>query len=108
MSAPCTQCGGLDPSEYINDPPHTLCPRCLGSGEEPTVVELMERLEASLHQAQIERAERDQRRRLLTCIEVWPECEEGKYDPRCCRFPKSCSCTVYGDDIEPSLLESRV
>lgn len=26
------------------------------------------------------------------CVERWPECEEGTYDPRCCRFPKSCSC----------------
>lgn len=26
------------------------------------------------------------------CVEAWPECEMGKYDPRCCRFPKSCSC----------------
>jgi hypothetical protein len=26
------------------------------------------------------------------CIERWPECESGGYDPRCCRFPKSCSC----------------
>lgn len=28
------------------------------------------------------------------CIENWPDCYEGGYDPRCCRFPKSCSCTV--------------
>jgi hypothetical protein len=26
------------------------------------------------------------------CIKQWPECEPGAYDPRCCRFPKSCSC----------------
>lgn len=25
------------------------------------------------------------------CIETWPECVSGGYDPRCCRFPKSCS-----------------
>lgn len=25
------------------------------------------------------------------CLERWPEAESGKYDPRCCRFPKSCS-----------------
>lgn len=25
------------------------------------------------------------------CVAAWPECEAGKYDPRCCRFPKSCS-----------------
>lgn len=32
--------------------------------------------------------------RLPICIEAWPECEDGKYDPRCCRFPKSCSCNI--------------
>jgi hypothetical protein len=26
-----------------------------------------------------------------TCVERWPECASGEYDPRCCRFPKSCS-----------------
>ena len=26
------------------------------------------------------------------CVKRWPECESGCYDPRCCRFPKSCSC----------------
>lgn len=26
------------------------------------------------------------------CVETWPGCHEGGYDPRCCRFPKSCSC----------------
>lgn len=25
------------------------------------------------------------------CIENWPECSEGEYNPSCCRFPKSCS-----------------
>jgi hypothetical protein len=29
------------------------------------------------------------------CIEAWPECRESGYDPRCCRFPKSCSCDDY-------------
>lgn len=28
------------------------------------------------------------------CVEAWPECEEGAYHPSCCRFPKSCSCTI--------------
>ena len=28
------------------------------------------------------------------CVERWPECEDGAYDPRCCRFPKSCSCSL--------------
>jgi hypothetical protein len=26
------------------------------------------------------------------CVKQWPECFSGGYDPRCCRFPKSCSC----------------
>lgn len=26
------------------------------------------------------------------CVERWPGCFSGGYDPRCCRFPKSCSC----------------
>ncbi len=26
------------------------------------------------------------------CIKQWPECLDGTYDPKCCRFPKSCSC----------------
>lgn len=30
-------------------------------------------------------------RRLKACVELWPGCESGMYDPRCCRFPKSCS-----------------
>lgn len=25
------------------------------------------------------------------CKDLWPECRSGEYDPRCCRFPKSCS-----------------
>lgn len=50
----------------------------------------------------------DAARRLQSCVEAWPECATGEYDPRCCRFPKSCSCTVYDpehvseSDLEPS------
>lgn len=25
------------------------------------------------------------------CIQQWAGCASGEYDPRCCRFPKSCS-----------------
>lgn len=45
-------------------------------------------------------------RRLRACVEAWPEAETGAYNPRCCRFPKSCSATVYDeqyvteDDLE--------
>lgn len=38
-------------------------------------------------------------RRLRECVERWPECESGAYDPRCCRFPKSCSCNVRLEEI---------
>lgn len=37
-------------------------------------------------------------RRLRACAEAWPACQEGEYNPSCCRFPKSCSCTVYDPD----------
>lgn len=45
------------------------------------------------------------RRRLRACVTVWPLCDEGLYDPRCCRFPKSCSATVYPDGTPDELLE---
>lgn len=47
------------------------------------------------------------KRRLRTCVERWPDCETGEYNPACCRFPKSCSATIYDpdwvseDDLEP-------
>ncbi len=44
-------------------------------------------------------------RRLRECVERWPECSTGAYDPRCCRFPKSCSAGVYPDGTDESLLE---
>jgi len=46
-------------------------------------------------------------RRLRSCVENWPGCYEGGYNPSCCRFPKSCSCDVYDpervkdEDLEP-------
>lgn len=46
-------------------------------------------------------------RRLASCVARWPGCDEGLYDPRCHRFPKTCSCTVYDPeriseaDLEP-------
>jgi len=27
----------------------------------------------------------------VACVSRWPECYSGGFDPRCCRFPKSCS-----------------
>jgi hypothetical protein len=41
--------------------------------------------------------------RAADCIKQWPECKSGAYDPRCCRFPKSCSCesgALKGEDNE--------
>ena len=38
------------------------------------------------------------RRRLRACVEAWPECQTSEYNPSCCRFPKSCSATVYDED----------
>lgn len=42
---------------------------------------------------------------LRPCTAAWPECSPGEYHPDCCRFPKSCSCTSYSDDINPKHLE---
>lgn len=47
-------------------------------------------------------------RRLKSCVATWPDCEEGKYDPRCCRFPKSCSCTIYPSTVDSIMLEDTV
>jgi hypothetical protein len=45
-------------------------------------------------------------RRLQSCVNNWPECHSGEYDPRCCRFPKSCSCLSYDPEtIQESELE---
>jgi hypothetical protein len=40
-----------------------------------------------------------QPRRLRACVETWPGAETGAYNPRCCRFPKSCSATVYDPEL---------
>lgn len=45
-------------------------------------------------------------RRLKECVENWPDCEEGQYHPSCCRFPKSCSCTIYPEGTADELLET--
>lgn len=42
------------------------------------------------------------------CEKAWPECESGKYDPRCCRFPKSCSCEVERRGIYVPTLEGSL
>jgi len=40
------------------------------------------------------------------CVSRWPECEVGEYDPRCCRWPKSCSCWT-GENSEAPVIEVR-
>jgi len=48
-------------------------------------------------------------RRLAACVAQWPGASTGEYDPRCCRFPKSCSADVYDEervaesDLEPAV-----
>jgi hypothetical protein len=44
-------------------------------------------------------------RRLAACVEAWPEAEEGMYDPRCCRFPKSCSPYPYPEQVAAGNVE---
>ena len=44
--------------------------------------------------------------RLRACVEAWPGAETGAYDPRCCRFPKSCSATAYDpEQVTDEVLE---
>lgn len=40
-------------------------------------------------------------RRLTSCVERWPDCASGEYNPACCRFPKSCSPTAHPEDPRP-------
>lgn len=42
--------------------------------------------------------------RFKYCVEVWPECVDGEYNPACCRFPKSCSCDAGSAEPLTSLL----
>lgn len=46
--------------------------------------------------------------RLRSCVEAWSDCETGGYHPSCCRFPKSCSATIYdATTAKPEDLEAR-
>lgn len=48
------------------------------------------------------------RPRLRACVERWPDAVSGGYDPRCCRFPKSCSADIYDPErVQPADLEDR-
>lgn len=37
--------------------------------------------------------------RLPECVERWPGAVDGEYDPRCCRFPKSCSAGSWSANV---------
>lgn len=39
------------------------------------------------------------------CRDRWPEAEPGAYDPRCCRFPKSCSPEPWDETPEELLVD---
>lgn len=38
-------------------------------------------------------------RRLKACADRWPQAETSDYNPSCCRFPKSCSATIYDPEL---------
>lgn len=40
------------------------------------------------------------------CVKVWPDCASMEFDPRCCRFPKSCSAGVVR--MTPALQEVQI
>lgn len=42
--------------------------------------------------------------RLKVCVEAWPDCHDGRYDPRCCRFPKQCSPHGYIEQFQEGTL----
>ena len=52
----------------------------------------LEAAQAALDDALSPPAPGDSDNRDPECVQQWPECEDGAYDPRCCRFPKGCSC----------------
>ncbi|WP_228164593.1 hypothetical protein [Microbacterium testaceum] len=82
-----------------------------GTVTAPTVEEWAAQMDAE-RARQIEHgyidAESAHPRRLRACVEAWPEAESGAYNPACCRFPKSCSATVYGESyVRDEDLEAR-
>jgi hypothetical protein len=66
---------------------HTSCNR---SGGHSNIQEVSDRYYAKIMDAYTPSVVADDRH--PACIEQWPDCRNGDYDPRCCRFPKSCSC----------------
>jgi hypothetical protein len=62
-------------------------------GVRPSVLAVLDPVEAAPTAAEPTRSP--------VCVAAWPECYSGGYDPRCCRFPKSCSCTVRAPATEP-------
>lgn len=76
----CCECGGRG-SFLVDDGARSDredCERCDGTGEIEEVARV--------------------KRRLRECAENWPEAETGEYNPACCRFPKSCSASVYSEE----------
>lgn len=70
----CTHCGSVLPHKGTSWKETTACVH----NETPPVVQ-----------------EKSPMGRIPSCVERWPECYPGDYNPACCRFPKSCSCEVY-------------
>ena len=108
----CPRCGGTDTltrwdicapctAEEGFDPPCAACD-AEGKGESVTVLHVDTC-------AGTPKQPTTPRRRLKACVERWPGAEiDGDYDLRCCRFPKSCSASVYDDaHVTEDDLESR-
>lgn len=53
------------------------------------------KLSMLVEQQRTDRTDVSPKPRLRACVEAWSECSTGEYNPACCRFPKSCSATVY-------------
>lgn len=71
----------------------------------PAHDEVLDRLRAAMGKGA---AAPTRKLRLRECVENWPECETGGYNPSCCRFPSSCSATVYDETaVKPEDLEGH-
>jgi hypothetical protein len=68
-------------------------------------VEDQAELEEEARQSAARLAANRPKRRLKSCVEQWSDCFTGDYDPQCCRFPKSCSASVYREGFPDELLE---
>lgn len=64
-------------------------------------MELEDRFPDEAAEASWTRQEEEPPRRDPECVKLWPDCRSGGYDPRCCRFPKSCSCELIPTADQP-------